>query len=158
MPVAKEQIRQVISENDVQHYHVYALLQNSYKDILQELIKADLDDTLGYEKNRKGNFQTDNKRNGHSPKNFKSQYREIQIDVSRNRNGEYEPNLIPKYQRDISGTVKKVISLYNSFILYNKKVERSVTPVIKIITSVTDLLNVYHFEFFFLNISIFCSF
>ena len=68
--------------------------------------------TLGYEKNHKGDLQTDNKRNGHSTKNLKSQYGEFQIDVPRDRNGEFEPKLIPKYQRDISGIEEKVISLY----------------------------------------------
>ena len=75
-------------------------------------MEAELDATLGYEKNNKGNVETSNKRNGHSPKNLKSQYGEFQIDVSRDRNGEFEPKLIPKYQRDVSGIEEKVISLY----------------------------------------------
>ena len=68
--------------------------------------------TLGYEKNCKGDLKSDNKRNGHSSKTLKSQYGEFQIDVPRDRNGEFEPKLIPKYQRDISGIEEKVISLY----------------------------------------------
>ena len=71
-----------------------------------------MDATLGYEKNCKGDLKSDNKRNGHSPKTLKSQYGEFQIDVPRDRNGEFEPKLIPKYQRDISGIEEKVISLY----------------------------------------------
>ena len=113
MPVAKGQIRQIISENNLNSVtDVYALPRDSFKDILQELMEAEMDATLGYEKNRKGVLQTDNKRNGHSPKNLKSQYGEFQIDVPRDRNGEFEPKLIPKYQRDISGIEEKVISLY----------------------------------------------
>ena len=75
-------------------------------------MEAELDASLGYEKNHKGDLRTDNKRNGHSPKKLKSQYGEFQIDVPRDRNGEFEPKLIPKYQRDISGIEEKVISLY----------------------------------------------
>ena len=48
-------------------------------------MEAELDATLGYEKNHKGDLQTDNKRNGHSTKNLKSQYGEFQIDVPRDR-------------------------------------------------------------------------
>ena len=78
MPVAKEQIRQIISENNLSSVtDVYALLRDSFKDILQELMEAELDATLGHEKNRKGDLQTDNKRNGHSPKDLKSQYGEF---------------------------------------------------------------------------------
>jgi len=66
-------------------------------------MEAEPDASLGYEKNRKGNVQTSNKRNGHSPKTLKSRYGEFQIDVPRDREGGFEPKLIPKYQRDISG-------------------------------------------------------
>ena len=90
MAVAKEQIRQIISENNINSVaDIYTLLKDSFKDILQELIEAELDATLGYEKNHKGDLQTDNKRNGHSTKNLKSQYGEFQIDVpKKSRNGE----------------------------------------------------------------------
>ena len=102
MPVAKEQIRQIISENNISSVaDVYSLLKDSFKDILQELMEAELDAILGYEKNQKGDLNTDNKRNGHSSKTLKSQYGEFQVDIPRDRNGEFEPKLIPKYQRDI---------------------------------------------------------
>lgn len=113
MPVAKEQIRQIISENNITSVtDVYALLKESFKDILQELMEAELDATLGYEKNKKGDLVTNNKRNGHSAKTLKSQYGEFQVYVPRDRNGDFEPKLVPKYQRDISGIEEKVISLY----------------------------------------------
>lgn len=113
MAIAKEQIRQIISQNNINSVtDIYALLKEGFKDILQELMEAEMDATLGYEKNQKGEIQTDNKRNGHSPKNLKSQYGEFQVDVPRDRNGEFGPKLIPKYQRDISGIEEKVISLY----------------------------------------------
>ena len=55
MAVAKEQIRQIISENNISSVaDVYSLLKDSFKDILQELLEAELDATLGYEKTRKG--------------------------------------------------------------------------------------------------------
>ena len=75
-------------------------------------VKAELDASLGYEKNQKGAASTSNKRNGHSPKTLKSRYGEFQIDVPRDREGEFEPKLIPKYQRDISGIEEQVVSLY----------------------------------------------
>ena len=75
MSVAKEQIRQIISENNISSVtDVYALLRDSFKDILQELLEAEMDASLGYEKNQKGDLETDNKRNGHSPRTLKSQY------------------------------------------------------------------------------------
>ena len=113
MPATKEQIRQIIADNNLNSVaDVYSLLRDSFKDILQELMEAELDASLGYEKNQKGDVPTSNKRNGHSPKTLKSQYGEFQINVPGDREGEFEPKLIPKYQRDISGIEEKVISLY----------------------------------------------
>jgi transposase-like protein len=113
MAVAKEQIKQIISENNISSVaDVYSLLKDSFKDILQELLEAELDASLGYDKNQKGDLETSNKRNGHSQKTLKSQFGEFPIDIPRDRNGEFEPKLIPKYQRDISGIEEQVISLY----------------------------------------------
>ena len=82
MAVAKEQIRQIISENNISSVaDVYSLLKESFKDILQELMEAELEASLGYGKNQKGDLATTNKRNGHSPKTLKSQYGEFQVDV-----------------------------------------------------------------------------
>ena len=113
MPVAKEQIRQIIADNNLNSVaDVYTLLRDGFKDILQELMEAELDAALGYEKNQKGDMDTANKRNGHSPKKLKSQYGEFEIDIPRDRNGEFEPKIVPKYQRDVSGIEEKAISLY----------------------------------------------
>ena len=57
MAVAKEQIRQIISENNISSVaDVYSLLKESFKDILQELMEAELDASLGYEKKSEGRF------------------------------------------------------------------------------------------------------
>ena len=52
--VAKGQIRQIISQNNINSVaDVYSLLRESFKDILQEFMEAELDATLGYEKTGK---------------------------------------------------------------------------------------------------------
>lgn len=75
-------IRHIIADNNLNRVaNVYSLLKDSFKDILQELMAAELDASLSYEKNQKGDIPTSNKRNGHSPKTVKSQYGEFQIDA-----------------------------------------------------------------------------
>ena len=97
MAMAKEQIRQIIADNNLNSVaDVYTFLRDGFKNILQELMEAEMDVALGYEKNQKGDMETTNKRNGHSPKRLKSQYGEFQIDVPRDRNGEFEPKIVPK--------------------------------------------------------------
>lgn len=44
---------------------------------------------------------------------MKSQYGSLPLDIPRDRNGEFEPKIIPKYQRDISGIEEQIISLYS---------------------------------------------
>ena len=112
MAIAKEQLRQIIKENDLKSAgDVYALLKDSFKELLQELLEAELDVSMGYDKNNKGDIDTDNKRNGYSPKTVKSEFGEFQLDIPRDRKGEFEPEIVPKYCRDISGIKDKVISL-----------------------------------------------
>jgi hypothetical protein len=55
MAIAKEQIRQIITDNNFTNVaDVYAYLKEGFKDILQELMEAEMDAVLGYEKNQKG--------------------------------------------------------------------------------------------------------
>lgn len=114
MAIAKEQLRQIIAENGINSVgDIYTLFKDSFKDMLQELLEAEMDASIGYTKNNKQDAASENKRNGHSPKTVKSQYGEFQVDIPRDRTGEFEPKIIPKYQRDISGIEEKVISLYS---------------------------------------------
>ncbi len=108
-----EQLRQIIKENDLKSAgDVYALLKDSFKDLLKELLEAELDVSRGYDKNEKNGIETDNKRDGHTPKTVKSEFGEFQLDIPRDRDGEFEPEIVPKYCRDISCIEEKVISLY----------------------------------------------
>lgn len=79
---------------------------------MQEMLEAEMDVSLGYPKNDKGDLLIENKRNAYTSKTVKSQYGAFEVDIPRDRNSEFEPQIISKYQRDISGIEEKVISLY----------------------------------------------
>ena len=80
MAVAKEQIRQIISENNISSVaDVYSLLRDSFKDILQELLEAEMDASPWLQQNHKAGLDTDNKRNGYSQKTIKSQFGEFPL-------------------------------------------------------------------------------
>ena len=114
MAIAKEQVQQILSQNDIQSVSdLYSLMKDGFKDVLQELLEAELDASLGYSKNQKGKRSTTNKRNGHTTKTLKSQFGTFPIEIPRDREGDFEPMLIPKYQRDVSEIEGKVISLYS---------------------------------------------
>lgn len=113
MAIGKEQLKQIIAENSITDVgDIYSLLKDSFKEILQELLEAEIEASIGYAENEKGEIDSDNKRNGYSAKIIKSQFGEFPIDNPRDRNGEFEPKIVPKYQRDISGIEEQIISLY----------------------------------------------
>ena len=96
---------------------VMTAMKNMFKDILQEVMECELADELGYEKSeRVSNCECGNKsknyRNGYSKKTIKTQMGELDIKVPRDRNGEYEPKIIGKYNRNVDGMEEKILSLY----------------------------------------------
>jgi putative transposase len=109
----REQLRQLIKENDIKDVNgIYNTLKDMFKDVLQEMLEAEMDVTLGYSKNEAKGKDTTNIRNGYSSKNLKTKYGNIEMDIPRDRNSEFEPKIVPKYQRNISGIEDKVIALY----------------------------------------------
>ena len=91
-------------------------IQNALKDLfgetLQELLEAEMDHNLGYEKHDDDNKETDNRRNGHSSKTVRSELGEIELDIPRDRNGEFDPIIVKKHQKNISGIEEQIIGLY----------------------------------------------
>jgi putative transposase len=67
---------------------------------------------LGYEKHDPAGHHSGNSRNGTSVKTVKSKRGQVQLEVPRDRNSEFEPQLIPKGQRRIDGFDERVLSLY----------------------------------------------
>lgn len=86
-------------------------LKDLFKDTLQQMMNKEFDESMGYErydnKTKKSNY-----RNGTTKKNVKSEFGEFELSTPRDRNGEFEPIIVPKNKRDISGIEDKIISLY----------------------------------------------
>lgn len=75
-------------------------MQNALKDIFgpmfEGLLKGELNNHLGYVSNSKEIKETTNRRNGSSPKTLKTSMGEIKIDAPRDRDGSFDPLIIPK--------------------------------------------------------------
>lgn len=109
----KEVLRNMINDGNLETAEdLHSYLKDMFKDALQEMLEAELEAELGYSKGDKKNKNTDNRRNGHSKKTVKTRFGEIPMEVPRDRDGEFEPVVVPKNKRDISGIEEKVISLY----------------------------------------------
>jgi len=97
---------------------IMAAMKEMFKDVLQQVMESELDNKLGYEKSERisdngEKEMSKNYRNGYSQKTIKSQLGEVQVKIPRDRNGEYEPQIIEKYNRNADGMEDKILSLYS---------------------------------------------
>ena len=70
--------------------------------LLEGALDEELDEKLGYSKYDYRNKETDNSRNGHSSKTMHTSYGDMDVAIPRDRNGDYEPQLIKKYQNTVT--------------------------------------------------------
>ncbi|MGK5655057.1 transposase, partial [Brevibacillus formosus] len=68
-----------------------------------EMLEAEMESSLGYEKHDMKNKRTTNSRNGYSKKTVRSEYGEVDIQVPRDREGEFEPAIVKKHQSNVTG-------------------------------------------------------
>lgn len=86
-------------------------LKDMFKGALQEMMNAEFDSSMGYSKYDKKS-EKNNYRNGSTKKTLKSEFGEFEFETPRDRNGDFEPQIVPKNTRDVSGIEDKIISLY----------------------------------------------
>ena len=91
---------------------VQNMLKDLLGDTLQEMLEAEMDQKLGYSKYDYQNKDTDDSRNGYSKKTVVSSMGEIDLDIPRDRKGEFEPQVVKKNQTDISNIEDQVLSMY----------------------------------------------
>ena len=91
-------------------------MQEAIKDIFgpmfEAILQGEMDAHLGYESNDHGEKNTDNRRNGYIHKTVNSTYGPIEVNVPRDRDASFEPEIIPKRSKDVSGIEDKVLSMY----------------------------------------------
>jgi len=109
----RESARDFIKENDIRDLaQLDTFLKQITGVVLEEMLEVERDDYPGYSRYDSASKETDNSRNGYSPKTIRSSHGEIKLDIPRDRDGDFEPELIKKYQRDISGIEDRIISMY----------------------------------------------
>lgn len=82
------------------------------KRLIERAMEAEMEDHLGYAKNGNRVEGSDNYRNGFSNKKVISNSDQIDIQVPRDREGNYEPQIIPKHQRRFDGFDDKILAMY----------------------------------------------
>lgn len=92
-------------------------MKDLFRDALQQVMEGELEEQLGYEKSERlaesgENALSKNYRNGYSKKSVKTQLGKVDVKIPRDRNGEYEPKIIAKYDRSAGGMEEKILGLY----------------------------------------------
>ncbi len=112
----REMMSSFMKDNDVHikdGNDVNSVMRDMMSIILEGALDEELDEDLGYSKYDYRNKETDNSRNGHSKKTMHTSYGDMEIDIPRDRQGEYEPKLIKKYQNTVTQDMEeKIISMY----------------------------------------------
>ena len=110
----KENLRNIMKGLDVKSFDdlkdVFKLMVG---EMLENGLEGELDDELGYTKYDYRNKDGENSRNGYSKKTLKTSFGETEIKVPRDRDGEFEPQLVKKKQTTLTGEIEeKILSMY----------------------------------------------
>ena len=87
-------------------------LKDLFGPMFEAMLKGELNHHLGYESNDKSQKKDDNRRNGYGKKQIKTTQGDIAINVPRDRDGSFEPQLVPKRKKDVSAIENKVLAMY----------------------------------------------
>lgn len=88
------------------------LAQEMMKRLVERMLEGEMTDHLGYEKDAVEGRDGGNSRNGKTHKKVKTDKGEFEIQVPRDRDASFEPQIVPKHRRRLPGFDDKVIALY----------------------------------------------
>ena len=114
MPITNEVLDQILKDYEKPEdlLSENGLLQQLTKALVERALKGELTHHLGYEKHSPTGNNSGNSRNGTTPKVLKGKRGQVEIEVPRDRNGKFEPQLVKKNQTRFDGLDEKIISLY----------------------------------------------
>jgi putative transposase len=114
MPITPEVLDQILKDYEKPEdlLSENGLLQQLTKALVERALSGELTHHLGYEKYDPAGANSGNSRNGTTPKTLKGKRGQVEIEVPRDRNGEFEPQLVKKNQKRFDGLDENIISLY----------------------------------------------
>jgi putative transposase len=106
MALVREIANQCQTTEDIQNK-----LKMLFSGTLEQILEAEMDEHLGYDKHSLDGVNTGNSRNGYSTKKISSQFGESHVEIPRDRNGEFEPQILPKYQTKGEDIEERIIAM-----------------------------------------------
>ncbi|SBV95476.1 transposase (fragment) [uncultured Dysgonomonas sp.] len=105
--LSKEFLSQFKTQEDVE-----AFMSEFHVKVYEQMLQSEVDSHLGYEKGSKSGINSGNSRNGSYPKKIQGKHGQSVIEVPRDREGGFEPIVVPKHQSRGLSIERLVISLY----------------------------------------------
>ena len=106
-----------LAQTIVEEYHptsfkeVTDIVKSIYAPILEQMLQGELDAHLGYQTGSHVEKASNNRRNGYSAKNIKTSQGQMEIKIPRDREGSFQPQVVPKKTRDISEIEDKILAM-----------------------------------------------
>ncbi|KJS19654.1 MAG: transposase [Clostridiaceae bacterium BRH_c20a] len=91
---------------------VHNMLKDLFKDTLQQIFETEMDEHIGYKKHSPEGNNTGNSRNGYSKKTIQTKLGKSEIEIPRDRNGDFEPRIIKKYETTSNDLEDQIIAMY----------------------------------------------
>jgi transposase-like protein len=89
------------------------LLKQLTGKLLSKILEAEMDEHLGYDKHSSAGDNSGDSRNGHSKKTVLTENQSTILEIPRDRNGTFEPLIIPKYEKRVPLFNDQIISMYS---------------------------------------------
>jgi putative transposase len=107
-----DQLMATVDAEDLELLGPDGVLATLTKSILERALDEELTADLGYERGDPAGRGSGNSRNGTSPKTVLTDIGAVDLDIPRDRNGTFEPHLVPKHARRLEGFNERIVSLY----------------------------------------------
>ncbi len=110
----RAKIRELLQESNISSMaDIQELFKETIAEFMENGLDAELDEELGYSKYDYKSKNTDNSRNGHSSKMLRTSFGNVEVDIPRDRKGEFDPVILKKNQTSISQDIEeKILSMY----------------------------------------------
>ena len=110
-PLPEELIAQ-LSEHCKTKDDLDGIMKMMWQSLLNQALDTEMDEHLGYKKHESAGRGSDNRRNGRTSKTLKGELGPIEVETPRDRNSQFEPQIVPKHKRRFEGFDHKILALY----------------------------------------------
>jgi putative transposase len=108
----KKELARLLGEECTNMEDIQTLMKGLFKDTIEQMLESEMEEHLGYVKNSVEGNGSGNSRNGYNQKTIQTQMGRAEIKIPRDRNGEFEPRVVGKYQTKSNDLERQILAMY----------------------------------------------